>query len=212
MLALLLQLRIQPYQLGRQASFKLTFDRDVENRRGALQFEPWVGEKYRSEGLRGVRVLALGESHYAEPGFASRTFTSDVVRECVFEGRAAYFTKVAKLMTGLGSGEYLTDGLLQDTWSRIAFYNFVQQMLPAPRVRPTEAMWKQARQLFPSIVLQLQPQLIVVMGKHLREWFESPQGVEVCFTEHPSSSRFSYQPWSDHFQTAHARVLANTGS
>lgn len=174
-----------------------------------MQFEPWVGDKYRSEGLHGVRVLALGESHYAESGQANRIFTSEVVRKYVFEGRAAYFTKVAKLLIGLGSGEYITDKMLHDTWSRIAFYNYVQQMLPAPRVRPTEAMWQEAQHIFPSVVAQLQPQLIVVMGKHLRERFEAPQGIEVCFTEHPSSSRFSYQPWSEYIQVAYSKVITN---
>ena len=176
-----------------------------------MQFEPWIGEKYFSEGFRGVRVLALGESHYAEPGLARRTFTSDVIRECVFEGRAAYFTKVAKLLNNLGSGEHLTDQLLRETWDRIAFYNFVQQMLPAPRVRPSEVMWKQAQQLFPNLMTQLRPQLIVVMGKALREWFEPPPEVAICYTEHPSSSRFSYQPWAENFRVAHSKVLLSAG-
>ncbi|MFO1343621.1 MAG: hypothetical protein U1F05_10890 [Burkholderiales bacterium] len=174
-----------------------------------MRFEPWIGEKYLSEGLSGVRVLALGESHYAEPEFASPTFTTEVVRECVYEGRVAYFTKVAKLLRGMGAGVYMPNDVLRDTWDRIAFYNYVQQMLPAPRVRPTEAMWKEAQEIFPSVIGQLQPQLIVVMGKHLREWFVPPQGIEACFTEHPSSSRFSYEPWSTNIQSAYSQVLAN---
>lgn len=173
-----------------------------------MRFEPWIGEKYRSEGLRGVRVLALGESHYAEPGLSRPTFTSEIVRECVFEGRAAYFTKVAKMLTGRGAGAYLEDDALRDTWNRIAFYNYVQQMLPGPRVGPSVNMWMEAQQLFPRVVDLLQPQLIVVMGKRLRDWFEPPRGVEVCFTEHPSSSRFSYQPWTKLIQEAHSRVTA----
>jgi hypothetical protein len=177
-----------------------------------MQFEPWIGEHYASEGLHGIRVLALGESHYAEPGLARPTFTSDVVRECVFEGRAPYFTKVAKLLLGQGSGEYLPNDALRDTWSRIAFYNYVQQMLPAPRVRPTDAMWHEAQTLFPTVLEQLQPHLIVVMGKHLREWFAPPKGIEVCFTEHPSSSSFTYQPWTEQIQAAFSRLAVNNSS
>lgn len=177
-----------------------------------MQFEPWVGGKYLAEGLTGVRVLALGESHYAEPGLARPTFTTEVVRECVYEGRAAYFTKVAKLLLGMGAGEYLQDDELRDTWDRIAFYNYVQEMLPAPRVRPTDQMWRQAQQLFPAVAEQLMPQLIVVMGKQLRDWFEAPNGVEVCFTEHPSSSRFSYEPWAGEIKSALSRVVANNAA
>ena len=150
-----------------------------------MRFEPWIGEKYLSEGLSGVRVLALGESHYAEPEFASPTFTTEVVRECVYEGRVAYFTKVAKLLRGMGAGVYMPNDVLRDTWDRIAFYNYVQQMLPAPRVRPTEAMWKEAQEIFPSVIGQLQPQLIVVMGKHLREWFVPPQALRLALPSTP---------------------------
>ena len=171
-----------------------------------MKFEPWIGGKYLTEGLGGVRVLALGESHYAEPGLARPTFTTEVVRECVYEGRAAYFTKVAKLLRGMDSSRYLEDVDLRDTWDRIAFYNYVQEMLPAPRMRPTDDMWRQARQIFPAVVEQLKPQVIVVMGKQLREWFKAPSGVEVCFTEHPSSSSFSYQPWMDEIKLTLSRL------
>ncbi len=171
-----------------------------------MQFEPWVGPKYESEGLSGVRVLALGESHYAEPGLTRSTFTSEVVRECVYEGRAAYFTKVAKLLRGMSAGHDLPDELLRDTWDRIPFYNYVQQMLPAPRIRPSEAMWREAGELFPAVLDKLKPQVVVVMGKHLKEWFVPPSNVEVCFTEHPSSSSFSYEPWAGEIQAAYARV------
>lgn len=177
-----------------------------------MQYEPWIGKKYCTDGLCGVRVLALGESHYAEPGLAHPNFTTEVVRECVFEGRAAFFTKVAKLLTGGCAGEYLSNEALQETWSRIVFYNFVQQMLPGPRVRPTEAMWLDAQRIFPDLAQQLQPQLIVVMGKDLRKWFAPPPGIEVCYAEHPSSSRFSYEPWSRQVEAAISRVAANSSS
>ena len=173
-----------------------------------MRFEPWIGEKYFTEGLSGVRVLALGESHYGDLESTNSTFTTEVVREWVYEGRLAYFTKVAKLLRGIGVGIYMPDGLLRDTWDRIAFYNYVQQMLPAPRVRPTDVMWKEAQEIFPFVIDKLQPQLIVVMGKQLRECFVPPPGVEICFTEHPSSPSFSYEPWSTNIQSAYSQVLA----
>lgn len=186
---------------------RTTEDRTISSIDGSVRFEPWVGAKYRSEGLQGVRVLALGESQYAKPGSAGPNFTTEVVRECVFEGRGRFFTKVAKLLTAGAAGEWLSDEVLQDTWNLIAFYNFVQQMLPASRVPPTVAMWKEAQEAFPRVVQELQPQLIVVMGKRLREWFLPPAGVEVCFTEHPSSPRFSYEPWSAQIAAALQRVV-----
>lgn len=174
-----------------------------------MKFEPWIGEKYLTDGLNGVRVLALGESHYGEPGDEHPRFTTQVVHDCVYNGRVAYFTKVAKLLRGLGSGIYMTNDDLRDTWDRIAFYNYVQQILPAPRVRPTEKMWKEAQEIFPSVIERLQPQLIIVMGKQLSECFIPQQHIQTCFTEHPSSSGFSYEPWSTNIQSAYSQVLAN---
>lgn len=31
-----------------------------------INFKPWVGKKYLSEGYNGKRILVLGESHYCK--------------------------------------------------------------------------------------------------------------------------------------------------
>ena len=33
-------------------------------------FDPWIGEFYRSEGISGIRLWILGESHYGPAGIA----------------------------------------------------------------------------------------------------------------------------------------------
>ena len=161
-----------------------------------MNFYPWVGTTYRSTGLDGLRILAVGESHYEGDIPATQKYTTDVVRRWVFGGRHQYFTKVAKMLMGLGREHSMPSELLQKTWNSISFYNYVQQLLPGPRVKPTAAMWSEAKEIFPRIVDDLQPQLVVVMGKGLGENFGRPPGIELCFTAHPSAGGFSYKPWS----------------
>ena len=44
-------------------------------------FEPWVGSDYQASGLSGLRLLALGESHYDTPGTERSSYTQMVVRD-----------------------------------------------------------------------------------------------------------------------------------
>lgn len=167
------------------------------------RFEPWIGSKYETIGIDGVRVLAIGESHYGDEAGATSRFTSEVVNDCVYLGRHPFFTKVAKLILGMQAGQYLTDVALRDAWERIAFYNYVQHMLPAARIRPTESMWQEAEQALPNVLARLQPEVVIVMGKELGGRFPASScAAAICFTEHPSSSRFRYQPWVSGIQAA----------
>lgn len=160
----------------------------------SLRFEPWIGSKYEIIGIDGVRILAIGESHYGDEAKATSSFTSEVVNDCVYLGRCRFFTKVAKLVLRMQTCQHLSDAALRDTWDRIAFYNY-QHMLPAARMRPTETMWQQAEQTLPNVLTKLQSDVVIVMGKELSGRFPASSCASaVCFTEHPSSSRFTYQP------------------
>lgn len=173
-----------------------------------MRFKPWIGPKYSTDGLFGIRVLALGESHYADDNLNRDTFTSDIVRECVYQGRFAFFTKVAKLLRGMDAKSRIPNDVLHDTWDRIAFYNYIQQPLSGPRIRPTNEMWNEAGRIFPDVLRKLEPQIIVVLGKGLSSNFTAPPLIETCFTEHPSSPSFKYEPWLTLIQSAYRRASA----
>jgi len=54
---------------------------------------PWIGTNYFKEGLDGVRLLIIGESHYGARGDERAEFTSAVVKEWGQDKRSSFFTK-----------------------------------------------------------------------------------------------------------------------
>jgi hypothetical protein len=163
------------------------------------KFDPWVGEKYE-EGIRnGVRLLVLGESHYGTSGDDDAAFTQHVVENFGKEKRHAFFTKTAKLVLGMGTGEHLSDEKRRRFWDSVAFYNYVQEYAgETPDGNVTGEMWERAKEPFLDVLGQLDPDALLVLGKQLGSKLPNLEGVDVemCVVTHPSSSRFSYRDWN----------------
>lgn len=159
-------------------------------------FDPWVGANYWSEGLAGVRILVLGESHYGEPGTERLSFTTEIVREWGQEKRHQFFTKTQKLVDVHAPG-WISDEARVEFWERVAFYNFVQVFVGTePRIRPTKEMWNAARVAFLATLAELKPQVMVVLGLKLASNLpQVPSGIHVIHGPHPAYGGFSYQQW-----------------
>jgi hypothetical protein len=168
------------------------------------KFEPWVGEKYATKGFKGgVRLLVLGESHYGIPGDDDASFTQQVVKDHGKENRHAFFTKTAKLVLGMGTGEYLHDEDRRQFWDSVAFYNYVQEYAgERPDGNVTSEMWEKAKEPFLEVVEQLEPDALLVLGKQLGDHLPDlgEFDFETCVVTHPSSSRFSYSDWTSDVQ------------
>lgn len=167
-------------------------------------FDPWVGKKYWLEGLSGVRVLLLGESHYGDAGTESPTFTAEIVKEWAQSKRSRFFTVVQKLVLGLGASDWVSDEQRSEFWERVAFYNFVQAFSGGePRVRPSAQMWSAAAKPFLATVEELKPQVLVVLGYELQGHLPIiPPGIRVCEVQHPSSRGFRYERWQPTIRAA----------
>lgn len=169
-------------------------------------FEPWVGSRYRTEGLSGVRILVLGESHYGDPGTEYRELTIEVVREWGQQKRLRFFKIAQKLICGLADGQWVSDQQRAEFWERVAFYNFVQSFPgPLPRYRPTADMWLAAVDPFNATVREFAPSVVVVLGFELFERVprsQLPRVLHLVRCQHPSSAGFRYQPWASSIQDA----------
>jgi hypothetical protein len=131
------------------------------------RFEPWIGKNY-SEGLDGLRLLVLGESHWGPKRWEYSEFTRDVLKRECFEKRDRFFTFIAKLARGVPPGEYLEDDEREDFWNRVAFYNYVPSIVrDRPRHRPSEDQWKAAPTQLRDVLKKLKPHAILVLGKEL---------------------------------------------
>jgi hypothetical protein len=168
----------------------------------ARSFDPWIGDRYQSEGLNGLRLLILGESQYdtdedqPRPGLPTENAeTQKIVQRLAIDKNTSFFTKITKLVRG-----YRHDFSSQekaDFWQRVAFYNFVQWWLPNTRIRPTPEMWQAAQAPFLQVLEELKPHLVLVLGIDLAGGLPPfPVHIVKIPVPHPSSYGWTYEPWA----------------
>ena len=166
-----------------------------QQRQGGINFRPFVGSKYAGSRY-GVRVLVLGESHYADEHDVGHDYTQYVVKTHAYCAGIPFFSKLTAVLRGDTS--YPTDEERFETWQHVAFYNFVQEIVgEGSRIPPTPEAWKAAEAPFFEVVRELDPDVILVLGNRL--WDKVPNlppeyPVEWCSIMHPSSSCMSYDP------------------
>ena len=138
-----------------------------------MKFEPWIGECYGSSNSLGLpaRLLVLGESHYGARGRPS--ITREVVGEVFGEDvpyRYRFFTSIFKALCG-AEREPRREAL-EEFCHAIAFYNFIQEMIDAPGVRPSEEAWAGGIAPFFGCLDMLKPSHVVACG--FRLWNNLP--------------------------------------
>lgn len=160
-----------------------------------IRFEPWVGKQYYEAKLYGLRILLLGESHYNEKDQDS-TFTRRVVEKCgQGDKRRRFFTITARFILHQGQGGKLSAQQRTAFWDQVAFYNYVQELVgERARQRPTPDMWKHSKGAYYQVLQDLEPDLVVVLGRQLAKNLPPPpvDGITFCKVNHPSSG-FKYE-------------------
>ena len=158
-----------------------------------VTFHPWVGEHYGRDSRFGVRLLVLGESHYDDDlEFSDSGFTQEVVREWGQEKRHRFFTVVAKVL--LGTSDWIEDDQRSMIWEHVAFYNFVQSVVPGTRTPPTLRQWCEAQEPFQTVLQFLEIEAVLVLGWRLSEHIlHQPDNISFETIAHPSSSRIRYE-------------------
>jgi len=163
-----------------------------------IAFKPWVGSHYASPANHfRRRILVLGESHYGPTGTEHPDTTIETVQHFTHGGaRHAFFTKIAKVLLGLDETRWLSNEQLASAFQHVAFYNFVPMFAGDwSRQRPTPEMWEAGRAPFRKILKELQPHLVIVLGKALNYHVpDLPAGIQRCSIQHPSTG-FSYAQW-----------------
>jgi hypothetical protein len=186
-------------------------------------FTPYIGTNY-SQGYNGKKILALGESHYINDDDEGRdhfrdypqlkNFTNDIIRNYLdyLDGQLSHqgwmntYTRFARAFY---NGDLPRTGVT-DFWTRIAFYNYIQEPLADTRMAPSSELFAKYEAPFWEVVHDSQPDLIVVWG--LRLWDSLPfpktplmgdlfqihatpdgQPTLILPITHPSAPSFSYQ-------------------
>ena len=187
---------------------------------------PYVGENYGNVKPFGLSVLILGESHYI-PGDDDLydTFTREIIRRVlnIIDGpkdptfNTRFFTKVARVFHDKKPDQ----GLQRQFWQSVVYYVFIQESVgKRPRIRPTDQMWRDGGPALQEVLIEYEPEFVLVLGKQL--WSNLPIPLETgplvtlpngqsresrlyfndagsAFTfgiNHPSSGGWNYGTWT----------------
>jgi len=185
---------------------------------GEIKVRPWIGENYKTPSIFPYRTLILGESNYTDN---PEQFNANIVINCVNDDLTGQDTQ--------GFGKFATkvrnvifqkrDPVDRETfWKNVAFYNFVQFLVGNKAgVRPTEEMWKDSIPAFKELILELEPERVLVLGaenwenltthispykthckfpNHIAAFMINNHAFIAGYIDHPSSVGFTYSHWT----------------
>lgn len=192
----------------------------------SYRFRPWAPSS-EDPRIAGVRLLVLGESHYEEENGDGSTYrdadatveeTRNTVRKYGVkpEKRQVFFANLYTMLSG--EPWALEASRLEPFWNSIFFYNYVQTLVPGgPRHSPSPSMWREAEKPFRTVIEEIAPEAILVVGKRLwsnmaqedERLDEQPDGlglicgyhlpsgdtIPAACTRHPSSFGFRPMEW-----------------
>lgn len=167
----------------------------------------WVGPCYESEGLSGRRLLIVAEAFPSEEGAGLRVgrgleahLTPSYVDGSM---KHKQFTDLARVVLG-GAADR---SACEEFWNVVAFSNLiVPSGGTSRRPSPTEDDWDRARVAFPELVIELEPDAVLIVGVHLaqvlstvveEEGADAPQAV--ARIPHPATPGFAFR---DHVAAA----------
>lgn len=136
----------------------------------AVYFIPFVGQEYERGLTQGVRVLLLGESHYASAPKArewGRKCTIENFKDyenesCDFDSESPFFRKLPRIVTRKLRPTQSESAL---AWRRIAYANRVQRFVGEhARERPSPAQWGTGDPALVELTERLKPHVILVLG------------------------------------------------
>ena len=148
------------------------------------QFEPWIGANYWDGFAGGPRLLILGESHYGD-GPPKRDCTQRYTCQYA-QGKWNHLFWTGIMQTVLGhpraeidQGVHINGDLgivmnRESFWHSVAFYNYIQELLPGPGQAPPAPAWRAARPAFEVVLEVLEPQALLIVGRRLWDHIPGP--------------------------------------
>lgn len=151
----------------------------------ALFFEPWIGADYKrlkelegqvlsTEELGGFWAYpchVLGESHYGKSQESEPGFTRYVIEKCGFTRSrcSSFFAKVLQVV----ANKHVSHLNREEHWQKLAFSNYIQDLLPKSRQAPSDPEWERGAAAFRSQLAITTPDILIVLGPRL--WNHLPR-------------------------------------
>lgn len=149
-----------------------------------INFKPWVGKNYFSSGLRGMKILILGESHYCtselkpngrcfpfcrKENMKSDCFsqTNDVVSNFVYDYAGEGYLQTFLCFERAVIGKELSQQEREDFWNGVIFYNYIQFSQSGPRIAPQQEHWEHSELALKELLEEYMPDYIIAWGARL---------------------------------------------
>lgn len=151
--------------------------------------DPWIGDKYRTVGIRGRKILILGESSYNPKAPPQDYRISDhnryLVDDAIGHDEGKGYKSTSRFNTSIPrmfGFDWRSHPRRREFWNSVAFYNFLQLILTKPRERPPAESWQNAVAPFLETLQELHPEFAICFGKNM--WGHLPKQQE---TELPNA-------------------------
>lgn len=138
-------------------------------------YEPWEGRDYKTGGVFGKKILAIGENFYCSEEVIKKlpegkSLTDKVVNDYLairngeFRDNKGRWTNTYLRFERSLKGKETTPEDSQEIWNSIAFYNYLHVPMSGPGESGTPEDYKESENAFLEVIEELQPELIIVWG------------------------------------------------
>ena len=129
-----------------------------------MKLPPWVGAGFGKPNAHSLpkRLLLVGESSWSEESDPPDCLITKVVNDYINRGGHPFLNGMIRAILGLVAKPSQNER--RSFYNSVAFYNFIQDVLKRPRVRPTKEQWEYGCEVFPSCLDLLKPSHVVVFG------------------------------------------------
>ena len=150
-----------------------------------INFRPWVGKNYLSQGYKGKRILVLGESHYCYELCEGRkcyplctkekmkedcfSQTEDVLEAFVHSYSGESYEQTFLCFERAILGKEATQEEREELWNGVVFYNYLQFDQAGPRKPIMPEYWAESELAFKEMLEEYMPDYIIVWGVRLYE-------------------------------------------
>lgn len=132
-----------------------------------VNLKPWVGKNYQ-QGIQGKKIMVLGESHYSDHE-CDENFTTKIIAEHFLnpadphEGWKNTYTKFERAL----AGHKLSQTEREELWNSFLFYNYIQEPLTDPRIKPMAIQYQEGQTPFWEVLEKYKPDGVIVWGERL---------------------------------------------
>ncbi len=139
-----------------------------------VNFLPWVGEKYDSNGIFGKKIMILGQSHYGHCSEEERMFTNNVLSGYLNSGESVSSElRTFKVFERSLYGKETNLNDRRSIWESLIFYNYVQNSVgDSAGVAPKKKDYIESEDAFFQVLEKYRPEYVIVWGTST--WYNLP--------------------------------------